>query len=165
MARNVGAMFGEELRCISASRDLGVDQDGQRLEVELDQLGGIGGLTRAVRNDQGHRLAHKANALRGKRRSRKGGGHHWKADAIRQAQVGAGQHRHHARRCCGRLDVQRADPGVSQGRPHESYVEATFGLHVVDVVTGARHEARILAPSHCVAEDRARCQRLHRLRE
>ena len=48
---------------------------------------------------------------------------------------------------------------------HKGDVETAFGLHVVDVVTGAGHEARILAPSHRVAEDRARCQRLHRLRE
>jgi len=96
-------------------------------------------VTGALRNDQGHGLAHEANALNGERRSRQGGRHHLKADAIRQAQVGAGQHRHHTRRGCRRMHVQRPDPGMSQGRPHKSYVETAFGLHVVDEVTGAGH--------------------------
>ena len=80
---DVGTMRWEKQRGIRPAGGFRVDDDSERFEVETDQLRGILGRTRALRHDESHRLADKANALSCEGRPRQCFRHHLKADASR----------------------------------------------------------------------------------
>jgi hypothetical protein len=96
------------------ARGLGIDDDFERLEVEPDKLGSVHGRLGALRDDECHWLAHKADSSLGEGGPGEDIRHHLEADASGKAEVGGGEHGYDAWRSGGGGDIHRANRGVSQ---------------------------------------------------
>ena len=139
---------------------------GQRLVVDLDQLGGVERLGLGLGHDQRHRLAGEADLAVGEQRLRREG------EGLAGLDVGLGigpqrlqpvgrhvgrrQHRQHARRAPGGVDVDGADPGMGMRRAQDDGVGQALEPQVVEIGAAAGDEARILAPPGRIADRRSR---------
>src|SRR5216683_1574834 len=146
---------------VTSASAIRIDDDIERLEVEPDQLGRVLGLPRTLRNHKCYRLANETDMLDSERWPRQGRRHHRKADPGREPQVGGGQHGHDPWRGSRRLDIDGANRGVGERRPHKGHVETLRRLDVVVVAARAGDEAGVLAPAYGMAENRAWGQCLH----
>ena len=134
----------------------------QRLELELDEFGGIERLRHGFGDDEGDAVADPAHALLGQDRIARL--EHRRAVAplepamARQVapagrlDVGRGQHAQHAGRGFGRAHVERFDPGVRVLRAHDDAVRHAGQLDVVDVAAAAAQQPRILEPRHALTD-------------
>ena len=87
---------------------------GQRVVVDLDQVGGVLALVGVLGEDGGDRLADEPHHVDGQE-----GPHHRRVGPAeqqrgRQVDVGSGEHGDDAGCGAGRLDVDRLDPGVRE---------------------------------------------------
>ena len=114
----VRALVGEQLRCVVLERALGIDDDVERLDVDLDELGGVDGRRAAVGHDHRDRLALEAHDVARQRRAQHVVGRHRPRREGSEVEFGAGEHAGHAG-CRGRglgLDGQRC----ARGRPRSA---------------------------------------------
>jgi hypothetical protein len=123
------------------------------MQIEHDQLSGIHGRLRAVRDHERHRLTHEPDAAFGEWRSGEDRRHHLEANAGRKAQITGREHGHDALRRHRRGDIHRANLRVGQSRPNEGRLQTSVWLDVVDITTSASYEARVLAPADGVTQD------------
>ena len=134
------------------------DDGGQRLVVDLDQLGGIDRRKIGFGHHEGDVVAHPAHPVGHQRRIARpvhraavaafhAAGHRQVAPA-RGDPVGAGEHREHAGRGARLVGVDRANPRMGVGRAQHIAERHARQHDVVDIAAAAAHEARILEPRH-----------------
>ena len=129
---------------------------GQRLVVDIDQLGRVLGLGQRVGDHHRHRIADIAHPVGDQRRPLRGIHRLTVGPLARHVGLGhaepvghdvvAGVDRQHARRLPGLLDVDRTDIRVGVRRPHEDRVGLAVQVDVADVAPLPAQQARILEP-------------------
>jgi hypothetical protein len=107
---------------VLGSRLGGVREHGERLQLDLDQLRRILGRVRGIGHDDGDRLTNEPDAPFGEHRPRQ---RHRTLVLARRSQraereVGGGEGTVHARRGCGRFEIQGAYLGVGERGPQET---------------------------------------------
>ena len=141
---------------------LGVGDHGQRVVLDVDQLGRVLGLRERLGDHEGDVIADVADAVGAEHGPQPVGAlgavpvgqRHGAGQKVAAAgfDVRAGDHGEHARRRSGRRDVERTDPGVRLGRADDAAVGLTGDVDVVGVAPLARDEALILHPPHRLAD-------------
>ena len=170
LADQVGrVLFVEDLRP-RRQRGLGIDDGGQRFDVDRDQLGGIQGLVAALGHDHGDRLADMADLAHGQHRLLRivDGVLHvgpplgrqrqlTAGDRGRQAlQLLAGEHAHDARHRRRPADIDRADAAVRMLASDEDGVQHARQDEIGDELPAPRQQAMILAPLHGASDEAGR---------
>ena len=148
----VGARLGEEQHLVGGG-GLEVDDDRQRVVVDLDQVGGVLPLVGLLGEDGGHRLADEPHHVLRQERA-----HHLLVGPAEQQRglevdVGAGEDADHAGRRTGLPDVDRLDAGVCEWGPDEREMQRSDQVEVVGVAGAAREESRILHAHDARAHD------------
>jgi hypothetical protein len=148
----VGARVGEEQHLVGGG-GLEVDDDRQRVVVDLDQVGGVLPLVGLLGEDGGDRLADEPHHV-----LRQELAHHLvvrpaEQQRRREVDVGAGEHADDAGRRAGLPDVDRLDAGVCEWRPDEREMQRSDQVEVVGVAGAAREEGRILHAHDARAHD------------
>ena len=152
----------------SAGLDGVLDRDhgGQRLVVDLDQLGGVACLPLGLGDDEGDAVADAAHLVVGQYGAEGAEalgaahvlGHEGRrqgADVVREG-VGSGQHQVDAG-CCLRLaGVHSLDLGVGLGGVHDHAVKLARQDDVPHVVAGALEEALVLDAAHRLPDPKPR---------
>ena len=152
------------VRAVVPYRDLalrrlgGIGDRGQRLVIDVDQLGGVLRLRQRLGNDEGDRFADIAH--RALREAEKGAGEHWRPVRplaleryAHDAELGfdkvlAGHDQHDAGRGLRRRQVERADPGMGVRRAqHESVCLAEQVVVVLETAVAAQ-KALVLETPH-----------------
>ena len=133
-------------------RLLGVNDRGQWLVDDLDQIAGVLGDVAILRCHRRHRLADVAHAVVGDhglehRRARPGGERI--ADLRR---IGAGHHAEDAGQGGGLARIDGDDPCMGMGAPQHRSVRHLRHVDVVGVDALADEEARVLHPLHALAD-------------
>ena len=140
---------GKIASVVPAQHVVHVADAGQRVVVDLDQLGAVLGQRPAVGHHDGDRVADQAHGVTGQRREgrqqqvgradrREVGGH--------AVEVGGGEHRPHPGHGQRLGDVDAPDPGVRERAAHEGGVQHAGQGDVVDVAAPAGEDARVLDP-------------------
>ena len=125
-------------------RLLHVDDDRQRVVVDVDQLDRVDGLGARLGDDHRDRLADEPDPVGRERRPGAGGVDLEEQVPRRQVQVGGREDADDTRRRASGLDVGDVDPRVREGTSYERQVEGAVDDHVVDVVALALHEIGVL---------------------
>ncbi len=153
----VGAEVGVD-EVAALERGLRVGDDGQRVVLDQDVLGGVDHRVAVVADHDGDRIADVLDDLLGQRPVLR----HGDVDAGRdpghreprlELEVAGDQHREHAGPGLGGLGVDRDDPGVGLGRAHERRVQQARQDDVVDVGGAAGDQARVLLALHRAADE------------
>ena len=144
----VRALVGEQLRRAVLERALGVDDDVERLDVDLDELGGVDRGAAALGHDDRDRLALEAHEVARQRRAQHVVGRHRPRREGPEVEVGAGEHAHDAGGRRRGLGVDAQDAPVGDLGAHEVRVERARGVDVVGVGARSLDERRVLAAAH-----------------
>ncbi len=133
---HVGAPLGVQQWCVGADGGEGVHHGRERIDVDVDQLGGVLGHGPGGGDDRGQRFADVAHGAVGEQAPRQGLGggdrqHVGHRPRPGGGQVGLGHHRHDAGEAEGAGRRDRPDPGVGHRAADERHV-AQAG----DVVVG-----------------------------
>ncbi len=152
---DVGAHLGEQQRGSLGQGPLDAHHRRQRLVVDHHQFGGIGCGLRGLGDDGGQRLAHEAHPAGSQQRSGHrlgitGVDHRHRSDV----EVGGGHHVDDAGSGPGRLDVDRAQLGVSHRRGDVDHVERTRQIEVGDVGALPPQEVIVLPTRDSCPEQR-----------
>ena len=120
-----------------------IDDDGQGLVLDLDQVRGVGGDIAVGRDDEGDLLVLEQDLAVGEHHLDVAGKgrHPGQIDAL---EVLGGEHREHARHGLGLGGVDLHDAGVGMARAMEVAVHHARQLDVVDVIAFALGEAHVL---------------------
>ncbi len=134
--REIGEVAGERLarvdeRRAGRQRLLERDHGGQRRVVDLDQLERLGGGRFVDRDHRGHRIALVAGDVHGEHRAVAERGAVERLDPARE--IGAGEHRQHARVRAGAARIDAIDPRVRVGRAQHLRVRHARHREVGDV--------------------------------
>jgi hypothetical protein len=140
-------------RRVGVQRAARVDDDGQLLVLDLDQLERVAGRVAVLGHDEGDLLAleahlvggqHRLGVLRHRRHPRE----------VQPGQVGAGDHGADLGVRDGRRRVDRQDLRVGQRAAQDRSVQHAGELEVVDVAALAAHEPRVLLARHATVAQR-----------
>ena len=131
-------------------RALGVDEGVQRLVVDEDELGGVGGAGSGLADDDGDDLAHVADDVGGQQRPRPAVVEPRPAHRRHRADVEIPR-REDVRG--GRGGVDPRDARMRERRAHERDVERVLRREVLDVGPLAAQEAGILLAQDALADD------------
>ena len=155
---HVARRVGVQLRCADRERIRRRGRRGQRLVIDLDELGGVERRAAALRQNDRHRLADVPHALARERPARRLG--HRRAvvradrpqrthrpDAVRR-HVGADEDRDDAGGGRRRTDVDRADARVRVRRAHDRAVQCIGNGEIGDELAAPREEAQVLLAEH-----------------
>ncbi len=123
--------------------------------IHHHRLGGVLSGIERLGQDNRHRLADEAHALRSQQRAiglrRRATVRARKADAAGDrrhiGQVGGGEYREHARHGARRIDIDAADRGVRMVRADQHRVQHAGGLRIGAVIALAGQQPNILAPA------------------
>ena len=156
---DVRAVLREQEGSVGRERLGGGHHRRQRVVVDDDGLGGVDRLCPRLGHDRGDDVADEAHLVGREDGAVQGVGHHREALQAREAEVVATSvvHGEHAGHRCRRAHVDRCHLGVGDRRPHERDVGHVRLDQVVDVLSAAGQQRRILEPLDRVAEDRTRC--------
>ena len=156
---DVRARVGEEQHLVAEAL-LRIDDDRQRVVLDDDELGGVGGLVAVFGDDGDHGLADVAHGA-----DRDEGTAHRLGEAridVRcepeLGEVVADEHGDHARSRLRVVDVDRDDPSVRFGRADVGEPRGVLEREVIDVRAADGQHPCVFDPLHAVAED-ARAQR------
>ncbi|MCO5546661.1 hypothetical protein L7F22_000095 [Adiantum nelumboides] len=157
----VAALVGELQRGVVGERGLDVGDRGQRVVVDLDELGGVDGGGAALGDDQRHRLADEPHPVGRQRRARQRGVEDHQAVVGGQVEVGRGVHGEDAGRGRGLGGVDAGEQRVRHRRADERHVgQARRCVGTVDQVAdeGARtgDQVGVLDAADGGSQDRAR---------
>ncbi len=133
----------------------------QRLVVDRDPLGGVGGVVIRIRHHEGDIVADPAHPVPGQRRV--GRPEHASVAQLQTPRhrqiapagglpVSAAEHRQHPRRRLGPARIDRSDPGVGVGRAEHVAERHARQHHVADVAAAALEQPRILETGHALAD-------------
>ena len=140
-------------------RGFGIDDAGQRIVVDRNQLGGVAGGGEAFGHDEGHGLADMARPPGGQRgafgnqhRPRRGdlGGAGKRADPVR-AKMGGIEHAEHAGDPQGRVGVDANDPGMGVGRADDLDMQLIGAIDIVGEAAASGQEPLILQTPYRLA--------------
>jgi len=120
-----------------------VDEDRQRLVLDLDELDRVGRDVALLGDDEGDLLVLEQHLLLGEHRLHVAGERRHVVQ-IEGFEIRRGEHRDDAGQRLGLGGVDLPDAGVAVGRAHEVAVQQAERLHVVHVVALALDEADIL---------------------
>ena len=121
----------------------GIDEHGQLLVLDLDQLGRVGRHIAVLRDDEGDFLVLVQHLLLGQhRRHVAGQGRH--VVQAERLQVGGRQHGQHARQRLRLRGIDLLDPRMAVGRAREVAIDHARQFQVVDIVALALDEADVL---------------------
>ena len=145
-----------QLRRARRLRGARVGDGGKRLVINLDALGGVGGLQQRVGDHRHDRLAAMAHGAAREREARRLRHRRAVARAHRpqrphrrhavRGHVGAGEHRDHAGQCHRRRCVDPANARVRVRRAHQHAGERAGKLDVGDEAPAPEQETAILDP-------------------
>ena len=147
---------------------LGVDDGGQRLVVDLDQLGRVLGEVARLGHDERDRVADEADVALGEGPEGRAGhgrrvtlehGRLHRADV--RVEVRGGEHRPDAGHGPRRVDVEAGDPGVREVAAHERGVQHPRHDHVVDVGALPGQQPWVLAPADGLPHEPTGRRRAH----
>ena len=130
-------------RRVGVERLARVDEHGQRLVLDVDQLERVARRVVVVRDHEGHLLALEAHLVRGEHGLRVGRERRHPGEP-EPLEVLAGDHRAHLRVLQRGRRVDGDDAGVRQRAAQHRAVQHPGQLHVVDVVALAADEPRVL---------------------
>jgi hypothetical protein len=152
---DVRAEFLEQQRRTRLRCRLGIDHGGDRLVVDDDLLGGVGGGRPALGGHHSHHVADEANLLPGQRGTLDPGMHDHEAGGDGDVEVGGGEHPGHPRhpRRGGGIDSPKF--GVGHRRPNEDEVEHTRDFEVVDIVRPSEEDVGVLDSADGIAQQRS----------
>ena len=146
-----------QLRRARRLRGARVGDGGKRLVIDLDALGGVGGLQQRVGDHRHDRLAAMAHGAAREREARRLRHRRAVARAHRpqrphrrhavRGHVGAGEHRDHAGQCLRRRGVDPANARVRVRRAHQHAGERAGKLDVGDEAPAPEQETAILDPA------------------
>ena len=139
----------------------GVDDCGQRLVIDLDQFGGVGGLVIGLGHHEGDVIADPPDAVLHQRRKARTvhrrpvaalePARHRQVAEARGRIVGAGEHAQHAGRALGSGGVDRADFRVRVRRAQHITECHARQDDVADIAPFTPYQPRILEPGHRLA--------------
>ena len=135
----------------------GVDHDRQVFVVDVDELGGVGGLVAVVRDHGGDAFADEAHDAVGAAGSASAAFMSGRLPAVgsispqARASTPVMTSATPGSRLRGR-DVDVAQAGVGVGAAHDRHVQHAGQLDVVDVGAEAGDQARVFAPAHRLAD-------------
>ena len=135
-------------------RELGIDDSGQRLDVDDDGVRGVARRIAVARHDDGHRLARVSDDVGrdgAMRRRGKGRADRHRLEQLRDLR--AGEHRLDAVHRLGGAGIDRADAAVRDVAALERQVLHAGDLEVVDIGGAPLDQARILAALHALADE------------
>ena len=158
--RDVARALVMEERRAGARGLLRPDHRGQRIDIELDRLGGVLRLQQRLGHDEGDRIADEAHLVGGQRRPRRLVHRGAVAvverhDAFERAvagEVGAGIDAEHARHLARGRDVDALDHAVRDAAAHDHRIGLAGELDVVGVAAGSAHQRRVLGARHRLAD-------------
>ena len=143
-------LFAEADVRLVLERALGVDEGVQRLVVDEDELGGVGGAGSGLADDDGDDLAHVADDVGGQQRPRPAVVEPRPAHRRHRADV---EIRRREDLRGGRGGVDPCDARMRERRAHERDVERVLRREVLDVGPLAAQEAGILLAQDALADD------------
>jgi hypothetical protein len=142
--REVGAQRLVQDRRAVFERALGIHHGGQRLVVDLHQLGRVLGEVAIARDDDRDRFAHEPRLVGGGAVVMDGPGHADRERLRALRDIGARHDAHDAGRLERRRDVVPADASVRVRRAHDRDVVRVADGQIVDVRAAARQQSRVL---------------------
>ncbi len=153
-------VVGEVLRGLLMDRRAahgGLHVGGQVLEVADDQLDRVHRLRPGLRHHHGDRLAGVARHVLGQHRAGRIGGvaavavaHDLVVDLVvhLRAEIGRRDHRHHAGRGAGLVEIERRDPPVRDRAAEEGRMQRPLGGGVVEIAARSGQEPHVLLAPH-----------------
>ena len=145
-----------QLRRACRLRGARVGGGGQRLVVDRDALGRVGGLRQGLGNDRHHRLADVAHRVAREREARRLGHGRTIAGANRperphrrhavRRHVGAGEHGHDPGRALRRRRIDGADARMRVRRTHENTVQGARQIDIRHEAAAAEQKPAVLHP-------------------
>ncbi len=147
-----------DARGVRGERRLAGNDRSQRLKLDIDQLGRVGGLFAALGNDKGDIVADPAHPILGQRRETMAIGRRstpppqpaWRRQIppVRFAPISAGQHSQYAGRGFGPRRVDPPDASMRVGGAQYICKRHARQHHVVDIAPAAAQQPRILEARH-----------------
>ncbi len=158
--RDVARRLLVDERRARSRRLLGAHHRGQRIDIDLDRLGGVLGRERGLGDDAGDGIADEAHLVARQRRPRRL--LHRRAvpvlerhDAFERAvlgEIGAGIDREHARHRARDRGVNALDHAMRDAAADHHRIGLAGELDVVGVAALAAHERGVLAARHRLAD-------------
>ena len=145
---------------VGAGRFLGPDHGRQRIDIDLDRLGGVLRLQQRLRDHKRDGIADEAHLVGRQRRSRRP--LHGRAvavverdDAFERAiggEIGAGIDAEHARHAARRGGIDALDHAMGNAAADHDRIDFAGKLDVVGVAALPTHQDRVLGPRYRLAD-------------
>jgi predicted acylesterase/phospholipase RssA len=145
---------GDDRRRAGGQRLLGVDVDGQRVDVGPHHRRGVLALGERLGEHDGDRLPDEPHAVDGQRRPGEVVVQAHEPVVGPDAELGGGPHGHDPRHRPGLVHLDRPDRAVGGVGAHEHGVQRVLERQVGHVAAGTSQQLGILGADHAGAEDR-----------